>query len=141
MLQVKKFVENAFLPTKGSKYAAGTDIRAIEDCILKPKTITILKTGIGLKLPENTYGQILSRSSLASKGIVVHGGVIDPDYQGEIKIILYNLNDDSEYSICRGEKIAQVICKKFKLIDEIKLIDNFGEITERNVKGFGSSGK
>jgi dUTP pyrophosphatase len=140
MLQVKKFTDHAFLPTKGSKYAAGTDLYAIEDVDLQPQTVTILKTGIGLKFPETTYGQISSRSSLASKGIVVHGGVIDPDYQGEIKIILYNFNE-SKYSIYRGDKIAQVICKKFELIDEVKLIDDFEEITERNVKGFGSSGK
>lgn len=42
----------------------------------------------------NHYGQLSTRSSMAKKGLIVVGGVIDPDYQGEIKVVLINLGPD-----------------------------------------------
>lgn len=140
MLRVKKLIDEAYLPKKGSKYSAGVDLYSISDYNLKPKSTTVLSTGIGLIFPEGTYGQVASRSGLASKGIVVHGGVIDSDYQGEIKVILYNTNE-MEYSISKGDRIAQVICQKIELISKIEEIDFFPQVSERNTQGIGSTGK
>ena len=39
-------------------------------------------------MPEGTVGLILGRSSITTKGSLVQPGVIDSDYQGEIKIMI-----------------------------------------------------
>ena len=50
-----------------------------------------MNTGIRVSLPENSYGSIRDKSSLASNGILTLGGVIDNDYTGEIIVIMTSL--------------------------------------------------
>ena len=81
----------AIVPKQGSDKAAGYDLYSISECVIPPNKVSIIDTGIAAKFPENTYGRIASRSELALHNHVeVKGGVIDPDYVGNIKIILHN---------------------------------------------------
>ena len=91
-------------------------------------------------MPHGTYGRIASRSGLAlDHGITVRGGVIDPDYRGEIKVILYNESRDTYY-LAQSERMAQLIVEKF-MVCEPKLYEEcMASKTERGDKGFGSSG-
>ena len=57
-------------------------------CIAAKKKIN---TGIYISLPENSYGSIRDKSSLAAKGLLTLGGVIDNDYTGEIIVIMTSL--------------------------------------------------
>ena len=83
--------ENATIPHKGSTQAAGYNLSASKPTTINPGGRTIVKTNIPIECPEGTYGRIAPRSGLAIKhGIDVGGGVIDRDYQGEIKVILFN---------------------------------------------------
>ena len=50
-----------------------------------------MNTGICISLPENTYGSIKQKSSLAAKGLLTLGGVIDNDYTGKIIVIMTSL--------------------------------------------------
>ena len=69
--------------------AAGHDIYALRDGTIPAQRQRLVDTGIGIGLPKGTYGRLAARSGLASKqGIAVGGGVIDPDYTGEVKGIL-----------------------------------------------------
>jgi dUTP pyrophosphatase len=96
-----------------------------------------IKTGIAVQLPKG-YGAIIKdRSSLASDGLHIVAGVIDNGYRGEIIIKMANLTD-RPILIEEGSKIAQLILIPIVncyLIETDKL-----SITERNDKGFGSSG-
>jgi deoxyuridine 5'-triphosphate nucleotidohydrolase len=78
------------------------------------------------------------RSGLAAKfGIDVGAGVIDADYRGNIGVVLFNFSD-SDFTIKKGDRIAQLICEKIEmadLIEEEKLDE-----TVRGSNGFGSSG-
>ena len=86
-----------------------------------------------MSLPENSYGSIRDKSSLAAKGILTIGGVIDNDYTGEIIAITTSLIEPIK--IKKGQKIAQLIVSNI-WYPKIKLT-KFLKDTERNDKGFG----
>jgi len=64
------------------------------DCIIPAGKRLPISTGIALTPPEGYFGKLFSRSSLASKGIDVGAGIIDPDYTGEIKVLLINNSEE-----------------------------------------------
>jgi len=137
-VNVLKIHENAFLPKQGSVSSAGSDLYSVENCTLLPLTRRLIPTGLKMQFPSNVYGRIAPRSGLAFKnGIDVMAGVIDPDYTGEIKVLLYN-NSNEPFEIKSGERIAQIIFESFKqpLFNEVKQIQE----TERSTGGFGSTG-
>ena len=70
-----------------------------------------------IALPENSYGSIRDKSSLASRGLLTLGGVIDSDYTGEIIVIMISLIETIK--IKKGQKIAQLIVSNI-MYPEIK---------------------
>jgi dUTP pyrophosphatase len=135
MLPVQKLSEKAIIPTRGSEFAAGYDLYAIESQIIYNNSQAIIKIGIATAIPVGYYGRIAPRSSMALKNIFVNGGVIDSDYRGEIKVILFNFGID--YEINAGDRVAQLIIEKI-ITPEIKI----RELTDtpRGDGGFGSTG-
>ena len=81
-----------------------------------------------MSLPENSYGSIRDKSSLAAKGILTLGGVIDNDYTGKIIVIMTSLIEPIK--IKKGQKIAQLIVSNITY-SELKLV-KFLKDTERN---------
>ena len=86
-----------------------------------------LNTGICISLPENSYGSIRDKSSLASKGLLTLGGVIDSDYTGEIIIIMTSLIEPVK--IKKGQKIAQLIVSNI-MYPEIKKVNYLKKLKE-----------
>ena len=118
--------------------SAGYDIKSSENCIIPAQGQTLINTGIKLELPEGCYGRLSDRSSMAYKNkLHVHGGVIDKDFTGEIKVLLHNISNE-DYKINKGDKIAQLILERI-IIAEIEECEIFRE-TERGASGFGSTG-
>jgi len=138
MFQVKKLVSHAVVPKRATEGSAGLDISSSVDMIIPPHKWLAVSTGISIMVPKNCYARLAPRSGLAFKyGIQVGAGVIDSDYTGEIKVILFNHGDD-DFIIKTGDRIAQLIFEKIKT-------DNFHEVdelvkTERGEGGFGSTG-
>lgn len=137
--------ENA-LPAYESAMAAGLDIRAnlTEPMILNPGERKLVPTGLYLELPENCEAQIRPRSGLAFKhGITVLNspGTIDPDYRGEVKVLLINLSNEA-FEIQNGERIAQMVISRFQQIEwqSVGSVEELSD-TERGAGGFGHSGK
>ena len=85
-----------------------------------------------MSLPENSYGSIRDKSSLAAEGLLTLGGVIDNDYTGEIIVIMTSLI--KLIKIKKGQKIAQLIVSNisYPKIKKVKFLKD----TERNNKGF-----
>lgn len=110
-----------------------------ESYFIEPGERILVKTGIKVAIPKNHYGHIKDRSGLALKnGIHVLAGVIDENYRNEIGVVLINLGSKM-YKISKNEKIAQMIIKKYEKMD-IEYVNELDE-TNRNLSGFGSSGK
>jgi dUTP pyrophosphatase len=132
----EKLHEDAIIPHYQTIGSAGLDLHSIEATMIGAGQRKLVGTGLRINLPKGTEGQIRPRSGLAAKfGITVLNspGTIDEDYQGEIKIILYNTSH-STFSIEKGDRIAQlVVAQVYKLPD--LTLDN-----TREDKGFGSTG-
>jgi dUTP pyrophosphatase len=86
------------LPEYATIHSAGLDLRADipEPVVLNPLQRMLVPTGLFIELPEGYEAQVRPRSGLAAKSgisVVNTPGTIDPDYRGEIKVILINLSD------------------------------------------------
>ena len=125
--------DDAIIPTRTSKRSAGLDLYSSIDVNIDTNSIKKINTGICISLPENSYGFIRDKSSLAAKGLLKLGGVIDNDYTGEIIIIMASLIEPIK--IKKGQKLAQLIVSNISY-PKIKLT-KFLKDTERNNKGFG----
>ena len=83
--------DNAIIPTRASKESASLDLYSSIDIDIEVGSIKKVNTGICISLPENSYESIRDKSSLAFKGLLTLGGVIDSDYTGEIIVIMTSL--------------------------------------------------
>ena len=127
--------DDAIIPTRASKRSAGLDLYSSIDVNTDINSIKKINTGIRVSLPENSYGSIRDKSSLAAKGILTLGRVIDNDYTGEIIVIMTSLIEPVK--IKKGKKIAQLIVSNISY-PKIKLLESLKD-TERNDKGFGKT--
>lgn len=131
------------LPQYETVHAAGLDLKANieEPVVLKSLQRTLVPTGLYIELPDGYEAQIRPRSGLAAKhgiSLVNTPGTIDPDYRGEIKVIIVNLSD-TDFELKPGERIAQMVIAKFERI-EWELVDSLSE-SDRGEGGFGSTGR
>lgn len=137
-LKVRKLTPDAIIPKKMTDGAVGYDLYSSCDVPVNVNSRTLVGTGISVMLPPGTYGRVAPRSGLAVKnGIQVGAGVIDTDYTGEVKVLLFN-HGDEKFEIKKGERIAQLIIEKCDtpLVEEVDMLDT----TERGESGFGSTG-
>ena len=140
-LLIKKLRPDAKLPVRATPGSAGYDLVALEDTYWDGHVVAV-RTGISLVIPEGYYGRIAERSSLAlNSGIQVGGGVIDSDYRGEIKVILFRLGDTPK-RIEKWTRIAQLIIEPY-VCPVLCEVSEFPEetATARGEGGFGSTGK
>ena len=144
-IPIKLLSKTAKVPTKSHDNDAGFDLYADDNCIHISSNISnkfanrvTISTGIAVAIPNGYFGLIKDRSGLAAKhGLHVLAGVIDAGYRGEIKVCIINTSD-SEYYVVRSDRIAQLLILpvpdcEFNVVGEL-------DDSERNIKGFGSSG-
>src|SRR5271156_4072350 len=94
-LQVSLLSPKAKVPTRGSAFAAGYDLYSTSETVIKAHDRAVVSTDIAIAVPEGTYGRIAPRSGLAVKhGIQTGAGVIDADYRGEIRVLLFNHSNE-----------------------------------------------
>ena len=133
---------NAKLPTKGSEEAAGYDLYSVEETVLKPGEIKLVSTGLKIALPPGYEAQVRPRSGMALKrGLTVLNspGTIDPDYRGELGVIL--INHSKFIRILEpGDRIAQMVIQRVEQFIEMSFVESFDE-TDRGESGFGSTGQ
>ena len=131
------------IPEYATKGSAGIDLRACiqEDQELLPDQSVLIPSGIAIHIQDITLaGLLLPRSGLGHKNGIVLGnlaGLIDSDYQGEIKISCWNRSRES-FLIKPGDRIAQLIFfsvtqVSFDIVDAVVA-------TEREKGGFGHTG-
>ena len=137
-LSFKRLDPGATLPTRGSSQSAGLDIFSIEEVVIEPKQRSLVRTGLAVAIPEGHYGRIAPRSGLATqKGLDVLAGVIDSDYRGEVRCLLYNAGDEAIHLPAQS-KICQLIIEKI-ITPSAVWSDEISD-TDRGSGGFGSTG-
>ena len=140
---IKKLDPNVKLPEYKTDGASGMDLLAFikEPVNIKPKTSSIIPTGLSGAFSKDYEIQIRPRSGLAAKNnisVLNTPGTIDSDYRGEIKVIIYN-HGDTNFVVNNGDRIAQMVLSpviKMKLEETNDLPE-----TIRGEGGFGSTGK
>lgn len=141
-IKIKRLKNGAVIPTRGSEYAAGSDLYSAEnDLYIEDRQTVMIGTGIAMEIPEGYVGLVYARSGLACKeGLAPANkvGVIDSDYRGEIKVALYNQSGEKKL-VKKGERIAQIVIAPF-LTPEFTEVSELDE-TDRGEGGFGSTGK
>ena len=140
---VKRLNSKVKLPEYKTSGASGMDLIAfIKDTInLKPKTSTLVPTGISIAFSEDYEIQVRPRSGLAAKNnisVLNTPGTIDSDYRGEIKVIIFNHGNDN-FIIKNGDRIAQMVLSPVVKI-ELEETNDLPK-TIRGEGGFGSTGK
>jgi len=140
-LNVQRLVSHANLPVRSTPGAVGYDLFSIDNYVVLPGHRVVVATGISVQLPPGTYGRIAPRSGLAVKhGLDTLAGVIDPDYQGEIKVVLQNLDTRQPFVIRPGYRIAQLVLESCVTPDVVEIPNENLVVTERGDGGFGSTG-
>lgn len=130
------------LPCYMTAHAAGMDLYAHppKDIVLLPGERALIPTGIAIELPAGYEAQVRPRSGLAFKygiALVNSPGTIDPDYRGEIGVIVINLGRDT-FTVKKGERIAQLVVAPFVRV-ELREVAQLSE-TPRGDGGFGHTG-
>lgn len=132
------------LPQYATEGSAGLDLRACIDApiTLQPGQTELIGTGLSIFLDDPLLAaMLLPRSGLGHKHGIVLGnlvGLIDSDYQGELKISCWN-RGQTPFTIEVGERISQLIIVPV-IQATMQIVDEF-EATERASGGFGHSGR
>lgn len=128
------------LPAYQTDGAVGLDLVASESATIDKGARALVGTGFAIAIPVGFEGQVRPRSGLALKhGVTVLNapGTIDPDYRGEVKVLLIN-HGDAPFEVRPGDRIAQlVICPVARV--ELELVSAL-EATARGAGGYGSTG-
>jgi len=144
MLHVRRLETGARLPVVAHPGEdLGYDLFALDAVVLEPQATVRVRTGIAVEARHPETGAPLGllvrdRSSMAARGIVTTGGVIDAGYRGEILVLMTNLGKTT-VDLNAGEKIAQMIPVPVLtgLVQEVETLED----SARAAKGFGSSGR
>jgi len=142
-VELKIINENCY-PEYATPGSAGVDLKAasiIRAIEIYPGDQELIRTGIAIHIKDPGYaGMIIPRSGLGKRGVVLGNlvGLIDSDYQGEIKVLLWNRGNDI-VQIDHMDRIAQlvivpVVQAQFEIVQEF-------EQSQRGIGGFGSTGK
>jgi dUTP pyrophosphatase len=142
-LHVRLLHPAAQAPERARPGDAGYDLRCVAAFTLWPHERAVVPTGVAVALPPGVAGLVVPRSGLAAHhGLsVVNGpGLIDPNYRGEIRVVLVNLGD-TKFEAAQGDRIAQLLLVPF-VAPEVSVVDALpsDEDPSRGARGFGSSG-
>ena len=142
-IQVQRLDPELDLPTQAHDDDAGYDLFAREGVELAAGGgRAMVATGIAIAVPPGHAGLVLPRSGLALR----HGvtclntpGLIDPQYRGELKVLLVNTDPTESYVVTRGDRIAQLIIQRLEHVTwhEVAELD----ATTRSTSGFGATGR
>ena len=140
---IKRLDPAVKLPIYKTSGASGMDLMAFikKPINIKPKTSSLIPTGLTVAFSKNYEIQIRPRSGLAAKNnisVLNTPGTIDSDYRGEIKIILFN-HGNTDFIINNKDRVAQMILMPVHKMD-LEEVKNLPD-SIRGKGGFGSTGK
>ena len=133
------------LPQYATNGSAAMDLRAAideEEKIIKAGESLLVGTGLAFHIADPNYcALVLPRSGLGFKNGIVLGnlvGLIDSDYQGELKILLWNRSKE-DFLLKLGERVAQMLIVPVMQV-ELNQVQEFSQESQRGIGGFGHTG-
>tara|TARA_R100001530_G_scaffold134003_1_gene108169 strand:+ start:186 stop:605 length:420 start_codon:yes stop_codon:yes gene_type:complete len=139
-MKIKLLREDSRVPRKSHQSDAGYDLYTPEDITVPANGFLPIKLGIAIQIYVDEVALVQGRSGLAfNQGITTIGNVIDQGYRGEIGCCLANFSD-KEVKFKQGDRIAQLLILKLPLRSTTELVEELDK-SDRNSKGFGSTGK
>ena len=132
------------MPEYATPGSAGLDLRACIDAplVLAPNAWQLVSTGLAIHLADPAYAaMILPRSGLGHKHGIVLGnlvGLIDSDYQGPLMVSAWN-RSSTAYTLAPMERLAQLVIVPV-VQASFRVVEDFGQTTERGAGGYGSTG-
>ena len=136
-LNYEKLSNRAKAPKRATPGSIGLDLFTPTDIFIPAKQQVLIPTDLILVPTQGCYIHIASKSSLALKyRLTVEGGVVDPDYRGNVGVLLRNNSDEAQI-LERGEAIAQVIMEKAAMPEVVEM--KIAKDTQRGTGGFGST--
>ncbi|MFA5258905.1 MAG: dUTP diphosphatase [Candidatus Pacearchaeota archaeon] len=138
LVKIKKLHPDAKIPLLGTPHAAGFDLYSVEDHEFQPGETYAMSTGVAMEIPIGKAYFIWDRSGMGFKGMHRFAGLIDSDYRGEFKIILFNSTKEI-FKISKGDRICQVVIQDYYTPDFVE-VSELSE-TSRGEGRFGSTGK
>ncbi|HEV3028759.1 MAG TPA: dUTP diphosphatase [Planctomycetota bacterium] len=143
-VKIRRLPGNADLPLPSyqTKDAVGMDVHAAvtSDLSIAPGEVVGIPCGFSMEVPPGYEAQVRPRSGLAAKNAISLAntpGTIDPDYRGEVKILLIN-HGKSPFVVTRGMRIAQMLVLPVPRVAWVEVEEL--PSTERGAGGFGHTG-
>lgn len=137
-MKIKLFKPDIKVPKKAHLPDVGLDIFMPEQFSIAPLETKTLGLGLGVAIPEGFAGIIVPRSSIADKGLVIQTSIIDPDYTGEIHLIITNCSNQT-MRIDKDQRVCSLVMMSV-LNPYIEIVDEL-QSTTRGTAGLGSTGK
>lgn len=137
-MKIKLFKPDIKVPKKAHLPDVGLDIFMPEQFSIAPLETKTLGLGLGVAIPEGFAGIIVPRSSIADKGLVIQTSIIDPDYTGEIHLIVTNCSNQTMH-IDKDQRVCSLVMMSV-LNPYIEIVDELHSTT-RGTAGLGSTGK
>lgn len=136
-MKIKKFKEDVKLPQKSHLPDVGLDFFVPESFFINPLETKTIGLGLGVSIPEGFAGMFVPRSSVATKGLIIQTSIIDPDYTGELHLIVTNCSKKQSY-IDKDARLCSLVM--FNALNAyIEIVPEF-EKTDRGTNGIGSTG-
>ena len=137
-MKIKLFKETTPLPKKSHLPDSGLDIFMPCDFSIDSLETKTIGLEIAVAIPEGHAGILVPRSSIAQQGLLIQTSIIDPDYTGEIHLIITNCSKDT-ININKGQRVCSLVA--FSVLNPYLEIVTELPNTERGNNGLGSTGK
>lgn len=137
-MKIKLFKDSTIMPKKSHLPDSGLDIFMPTSFRLRPLETKTIGLELAVSIPEGFAGMLVPRSSIAEQGLIIQTAVIDPDYTGEIHLIITNCSNNV-VRIDRGQRVCSLIVYSVLNL-RLDVVDELPQ-TERGQNGLGSTGK
>lgn len=137
-MKIKRLDKNIPLPKKSHLPDVGLDIFIPESFEIESLETKTIGLKLAVAIPEGFAGMLIPRSSIAEKGLIIQTSIIDPDYTGEIHLIITNCSKDT-IVIEKNQRLCSLVCVSVlnAYIEEVNELQS----TTRGTAGLGSTGK
>ena len=118
-MKITRLVPHAQLPTRTT--GIGYDIYSAEGYVVQPGERVVISTGLKVSLPQGYYGTLFSKTGITIKHGVTVTGLLEPGYEGELKVVLFNF-DRKSFVVRQGYRVAELVVAPCVTPDPVEIV-------------------